>query len=513
MRYFLTLLGLLLGPTLSHADVSGAGLFDAAGNPIFLTGSGGLPTDGSAVIQPISGAVTVSGSTTGDIVKFGGTNISTGTGTSGAGIPRVTVSSDSSVTANAGTNLNTSALATSANLTAGTAKAQQVDGSGNVQPSGDVLTRKIFVQPTDGVTNQAYTTSGEALSAPLDATPATQNVTARDVSSSTGTGNNGQSIVFGTPTAGSAAVFNYNSYESIKVQVTGIWTGTLVSEVSFDGGTFWYMVGVHQTGTAYTVASFTNTFGGGVNVSGTTGFRIRATAAWTGTAVVHIILTRNPNSIYIANGVSIQDSTVPTQKFGILATGEGKVSITQPIAAGTNSIGQVTANAGTNLNTSALSTSINQTNGTQKTQVVDGSGNVQPSGDTVGRKIFIATTDGTNIQTVKAASTAAASTDPAAVVVMSSNFPVLTATTGTAVSVGVASTATVASNANRAGLILVNTSTARVSCTVGTAVLNSGVSLLPGGSWTMDQYTFTTAAIACIAGAAASNVSVQEFTK
>lgn len=65
-----------------------------------------------------------------------------------------------------------------------------------------------------------------------------------------------------------------------------------------------------------------------------------------------------------------------------------------PIAAiptGTNSIGQVTANAGTNLNTSALalesggnlaaintkvSTATNQTNGSQKTQLVDGTGAV-----------------------------------------------------------------------------------------------------------------------------------------
>lgn len=36
----------------------------------------------------------------------------------------------------------------------------------------------------------------------------------------------------------------------------------------------------------------------------------------------------------------------------------------------------VTANAGTNLNTSALATSANQTNASQKTQLVDGSGNV-----------------------------------------------------------------------------------------------------------------------------------------
>ena len=41
-----------------------------------------------------------------------------------------------------------------------------------------------------------------------------------------------------------------------------------------------------------------------------------------------------------------------------------------------NSGGSVTANAGTNLNTSALATSANLTSGTQKTQIVDGSGNV-----------------------------------------------------------------------------------------------------------------------------------------
>ncbi len=50
----------------------------------------------------------------------------------------------------------------------------------------------------------------------------------------------------------------------------------------------------------------------------------------------------------------------------------------QGIASGTAMpiSGTVTANAGTNLNTSALATSANLTSGTQKTQIVDGSGNV-----------------------------------------------------------------------------------------------------------------------------------------
>lgn len=139
----------------------------------------------------------------GNISQFGGSNVVTGTGTSGSGIPRVTVSNDSTVglvagsaiigkvgidqttpgttngvqvnaalpagsnsigqvTANAGTNLNTSALALSATQTNGNQKTQVVDGSGNVLPAGDVASRKIFVQPTDGTNNQSYTASNEA---------------------------------------------------------------------------------------------------------------------------------------------------------------------------------------------------------------------------------------------------------------------------------------------------------------------------------------------------------------
>jgi hypothetical protein len=81
-------------------------------------------------------------------------------------------------------------------------------------------------------------------------------------------------------------------------------------------------------------------------------------------------------------------------------------AITQPIS------GTVTANAGTNLNTSALALSSNQTNGTQQTEI----------------------NNGANVAAVKAASTAAVATDPALVVAVSpNNTPVLPsgAATGT----------------------------------------------------------------------------------
>jgi hypothetical protein len=61
----------------------------------------------------VQGAVTVSGTVTTtppsnastNVAQFGGTNVSTGTGASGAGIPRVTISNDSSLAANQSVNI------------------------------------------------------------------------------------------------------------------------------------------------------------------------------------------------------------------------------------------------------------------------------------------------------------------------------------------------------------------------------------------------------------------------
>lgn len=108
-----------------------------------------------------------------------------------------------------------------------------------------------------------------------------------------------------------------------------------------------------------------------------------------------------------------QTSPISLTTAGALRTDSS--GTTQPIS------GTVTANAGTNLNTSALSTSANQTNGTQKGQIVDGSNVtvgpvqtisgtnylpvVQASSATPGaavpaRNTVIAGSDGTNAQTI-----------------------------------------------------------------------------------------------------------------
>jgi len=159
-------------------------------------------------------------------------------------------------------------------------------------------------------------------------------ITAADAGSSTAAGANNQSIVTGSPTAGSVAQFAVSA-SGVKYQVTGAWVGTIVVEQSFDGGTTWVAVGLHQTGSAYTTNNFTGNFIGGQNASGATHCRARATAWTSGTANVLVVATSAPNSVYVANGISLQDSTTQTQKLSISAAGAAKVdgsAVTQPVS-------------------------------------------------------------------------------------------------------------------------------------------------------------------------------------
>lgn len=76
--------------------------------------------DNFPATQPVSGTVTVNQGTSpwvGNTSQFGGSNVVTGTGNSGAGIPRVTVSNDSSITNISGTISLPTGAATAANQT------------------------------------------------------------------------------------------------------------------------------------------------------------------------------------------------------------------------------------------------------------------------------------------------------------------------------------------------------------------------------------------------------------
>jgi hypothetical protein len=90
----------LLAVTAGEVTTSAPSYTTTTVNALSLNTSGGLRVDGSNVTQPVSGTVATTqsgGPWTDNVTQFGGTNVSTGTGAGGAGIPRVTVSNDSNV--------------------------------------------------------------------------------------------------------------------------------------------------------------------------------------------------------------------------------------------------------------------------------------------------------------------------------------------------------------------------------------------------------------------------------
>ncbi len=88
----------------------------------------------------------------------------------------------------------------------------------------------------------------------------------------------------------------------------------------------------------------------------------------------------------------------------------------------------------------------------------------------------------------------------------------LTAAAPDAATVGATSATVVTANASRTGLVLVNTSTAHISLGFGVdAVLDSGITLYPGGVFCMDEYSFSLDDVTAISSAISANLSIQEY--
>ena len=111
---------------------------------------------------PVSGTVTTNppANASENVAQFGGSAVLTGVGVSGVGVPRVTVASDSSITANAGTNLNTSALMLDATFT----------GRINTQGQKAMAASTPVVLASDQASIPVSTKTDLAPSAPTNAT-------------------------------------------------------------------------------------------------------------------------------------------------------------------------------------------------------------------------------------------------------------------------------------------------------------------------------------------------------
>lgn len=127
-------------------------------------------------------------------------------------------------------------------------------------------------------------------------------ITVVDSGVQTASGQGSQSILTGTPTAGSFVTAPLAVDSSVGVQITGTWTGTLSFERSLDGGITYVPAPLflEVTSTITTVNSVTGNcvlFGPS---KGATHWRVRSTAAMTGSAAILIQTGYNPSVIHTA---------------------------------------------------------------------------------------------------------------------------------------------------------------------------------------------------------------------
>lgn len=191
---------------------------------------------------------------------------------------------------------------------------------------------------SDGQRGDAQLTSrGELITADQDFVSSAMNITAADVGSSSTTGEDSQSIITGTATTNSTASISTTGQSSFAVLISGTWVGTVQFERSLDNGTTWTPVSAFSAGTAFNQSTATANGAFHGNASSATNIRVRCTAYTSGTIVVKILA----------------------------GAGTGTVTVGNPVRLASSSFVAIDP-----------ATSTKQSDGSQKTQLVDGSGNV-----------------------------------------------------------------------------------------------------------------------------------------
>lgn len=374
------------GPLIQGAVTTAAPTYTTAQtSPLSLTTAGALRIDGSATTQPISGTVTANqggAPWAENVTQFGGTNVSTGTGAGGAGIPRVTVSNDSNV------------LATQS-------------GTWTVQPGNTANTTPWLTTINQG-SNSAAVKAASTAAVATD--PALVVAISPNNSISVGPVTVSQSDITGTGTLNAlnaaATITALAGAAGIGMQLlAGTLVGTIVPEISNDGGTSWVASFFEDPITGNKASSIV--FGSAntattrmiITSGGLSSVRVRVSAFTSGTATCNLrASTQVDTAAVLFDGAA--GSPLPPTAVQI----GGSVTTTAPT----------------------------YTTGTFNTISLDTVGNV---------RTLSSITDGTNgTVAVKPASTASVAADPALVVTISPNSlgPAINAAVnslGTAVSV------------------------------------------------------------------------------
>jgi len=387
------------------------------GNSVTVTASNALKVDGSGVTQPVSGTITANIGTTNGLAldtSVNGLLVSQGSTTSGEKGPliqgAVTTAAPSYTTA------QTSPLS----LT--TAGALRTDSSATTQPVSGTVTSN---QGTANTLANAWSTKiTDATNGPVAVKAASTAAVATDPALVVAISPN-NSLTFSTADVTASGTLNaLNATASIALAghytvgmqlAAGTLVGTIVPEISFDGGTTWVATFFDDPVTSNKVASIV--FGSNntatartiIGAGGASNVRVRVSVFTSGTATCNL----RTSLVYD-----------PSELFGGSAGSALPPAIAQVG-------GSVTTSAPSYTNATMNALSINTSGGLR----VDGSGVTQPVSGTItanqGTANSLANawstkiTDATNGPVaVKAASTAAVATDPALVVAISPNSPV-----------------------------------------------------------------------------------------
>lgn len=148
--------------------------------------------------------------------------------------------------------------------------------------------------------------NAELITANIDLSGALTSITAADTGSTVVTGQSNQSIITGTPTAGSVVAIACSGDSSFAARVSGTFVGTLQFERSTDGVS-WTPISADVSGTNVNVSQITaiGSFHG--NASSCTGIRVRCLSLTSGSPSVQLLTGAGVNTIRIGNPLRLID--------------------------------------------------------------------------------------------------------------------------------------------------------------------------------------------------------------
>lgn len=245
---------------------------------------------------------------TANIAQFGGNNVVTGTGLSGLGIPRVTISDDSSITNITGTvslptGASTSALQTQIDTDLLAFKSANHADLGTLNTSlfqidTDLLAFKS-ANHTDLSAISSNQTNGSQKTQQVDASG---NVEPTANASTTGTiTGSGQSVMLTLPAHTSSS----------EIQLTGSLVGTVVFESTIDGSTYNPRV-FRSAGVLNNLQTSTSTFPSEWrgNAAGMSAFRVRCTSYISGTLTVALSSSSGIGAVFLNAAIPIGGQSV-----------------------------------------------------------------------------------------------------------------------------------------------------------------------------------------------------------